>query len=279
MKRLIGSSLALFGASSGGYYYAREIEPATLQITEEDIISPNIPTPFNQLKIIQFSDTHIGFQYSLKQLEKLVHTINKLEPDLIVFTGDLIDEPQSYELIQPLINILQQLQAKHGKFWVYGNHDHGGYGTDIIKDIMQQADFQLLQNSYTSLTLSNEQLILAGIDDTILGTPDIEKALKNVNSNLFTILLAHEPDFADITVSYPVDVQISGHSHGGQVRLPFIGHLYTPIHAEKYIQGKYILENEKLSLYVNQGIGTTRLPFRFFCKPEIHVYTLHQKQS
>lgn len=276
LKRFIGSTVALFGISSGGYYYAREIEPTTLQITKEYITSPNIPISFNQLKIIQFSDTHLGFHYTLAQLEKLITTINELEPDVIVFTGDLIDEPQTYTETQSLIKILQKLQATHGKFWIYGNHDHGGYGTDIIKNIMDQAAFQLLQNSHTTITLENEQLVLAGIDDTILGTPDLEKSLKNSNPELFTILLAHAPDFADITVNHPVDVQLSGHSHGGQVRLPFIGHLYTPIHAEKYTQGKYTLDDGKLLLYVNQGIGTTRLPFRFFCKPELHLFTLQK---
>lgn len=277
LKRLIGGTVALFGISSGGYYYAREIEPATLQITKEYINSPHIPISFNQLKIIQFSDTHLGFHYTLAQLEKLVTTINELEPDIIVFTGDLIDEPQTFTETQPLIKVLQKLQATHEKFWIYGNHDHGGYGTDMIKNIMDQADFQLLQNSHTTITLENEQLVLAGIDDTILGTPDLEKSLTQVNPERFTILLSHAPDFADIAVNYPVDVQLSGHSHGGQVRLPFIGHLYTPTHAEKYTQGKYVLNDGKLLLYVNQGIGTTRLPFRFFCKPELHLFTLQNK--
>lgn len=274
LKRIIGSGVALLGLSSGGYYYAREIEPTTLQITKERITSPNIPKSFNHLKIIQFSDTHLGFHYSINQLEKLVKTINNLEPDLIVFTGDLIDEPQTYKETQPLIDTLQKLHAKHGKFWIYGNHDHGGYGTDMIKNIMDQAEFHLLQNSHTTITVENDQLLLAGIDDTILGSPDLQKTLEHTDPNLFTILLAHEPDFADVTINHPVDVQLSGHSHGGQVRLPFLGHLYTPIHAEKYIQGKYTLSEGKLSLYVNQGIGTTRLPFRFFCKPEIHLFTL-----
>ena len=82
---------------------------------------------------------------------------------------------------------------------------------------------------------------------------------------------------ADTTIMYPVDIQISGHSHGGQVRFPFIGHLYTPAYAEKYVKGKYSLNDDKLNVYVNSGIGTTRLPYRFLCKPELHVYTLQTK--
>lgn len=274
LKRLVGSGIALLGLSGGGYFYARDIEPKTLQITKEQITSPNIPAAFERFKIIQFSDTHLGFHYTLTQLEELVSTINQLEPDLIVFTGDLIDEPQTYKDSKPLIEILQKLHATNGKFWIYGNHDHGGYGTDMIKDIMDQSGFDLLQNNHVKITRENKQIILAGIDDTILGMPDIVKTLQHANPELFTILLSHTPDFADIAINHPVNIQLSGHSHGGQVRLPFIGHLYTPIHAEKYTQGKYTLNGGKFALYVNQGIGTTRLPFRFFCKPELHELTL-----
>lgn len=273
LKRILGSAVALFSVG-GTYYYAHEIEPATLQITNELITLQNIPTPFNDFKIIQFSDTHVGFQYSFTQLKKLVKTINDQNPDLIVFTGDLIDEPQTFQSSQQLIETLQQLRANHGKFWIYGNHDHGGYGTDMVKDIMDQAGFQLLKNDHVNIELENESITLAGVDDLILGSPDLKSTLINSNPEQFTLLLAHEPDFADTAMSSFVDVQLSGHSHGGQVRFPFIGHLYTPIYAEKYIQGKYELNNGEFLLYVNRGIGTTRLPFRFLCKPEIHIFTL-----
>lgn len=274
LKRIFGSGIALFGVGGGTYHYAHNIEPTTLQITEELIASQNIPTTFNDFKIIQFSDTHIGFHYSFEQLQNLVKSINNQNPDLIVFTGDLIDEPQTFELTQQLINILEKLHAKHGKFWIYGNHDHGGYGTDMVKDIMHQSGFQLLKNSHMNIEVEDESITLVGVDDLILGSPDLQLALTDTNPERFTILFAHEPDYADTAKNYPVDVQLSGHSHGGQVRFPFIGHLYTPIYAEKYIQGKYVFDDGDFLLYVNRGIGTTRLPFRFLCKPEIHLFTL-----
>lgn len=277
LKRILGSAVALIGVGSGTFYYARDIEPATLQITKEFITSQNIPIPFNDFKIIQFSDTHIGFHYSFSQLKELVKTINNQNPDVIVFTGDLIDEPQTFRSTQQLIEILQQLRAKHGKFWIYGNHDHGGYGTDMIKDIMEGAGFELLINSHAKVELENESITLAGVDDLILGSPDLQLALSNSPQEQFTILLAHEPDYADTAINYHVDVQLSGHSHGGQVRFPFVGHLYTPIYAENYIQGKYELNDGDFMLYVNRGIGTTRLPFRFLCKPELHIFTLQNK--
>ncbi|GGP14608.1 metallophosphoesterase [Oceanobacillus neutriphilus] len=274
LKRSLGSLLTLVGLSGGTYFYAREIEPSLLTITEESITSPQIPAAFNQFKIVQFSDTHLGFHYEIEQLESLVSKINNLKPDIILFTGDLVDDPNNYHWNDKLIQLLQQLDAPEGKFWIYGNHDHGGYGTDILHETFEAADFKLLQNSSSRIQRKDASFILAGLDDAMLGNPDISRALEERTDSDFTILLAHEPDLADTVKNYPVDIQLSGHSHGGQVRLPFIGDLYTPAYAEKYVQGKYTI-SDKLTLYVNSGIGTTRLPYRFLCRPELHVFTLH----
>lgn len=275
LKRTFGSLLALLGISGSTYVYARNIEPSMLHIQKETITSPKITPAFNGFKIIQFSDTHIGFQYTLAQFRELVQKINAYEPDLIVFTGDLVDNPDQYDFGNELDSLLQSLRAAHGKLWVYGNHDHGGYGTDILRKVMLRGGFQLLQNSHQAIEKNDERILIAGIDDVILGKPDLGKALRNTNPDLFTILLAHEPDFAETTTKFPVDVQLSGHSHGGQVRMPFIGSLYTPAYAQRYIQGKHII-GDHLTLFVDKGLGTTRLPYRFLCEPEIHLYTLQR---
>lgn len=274
IKKLLAGSLAFFGISGGTYYYARNIEPGLLTLHRETIQSIKIPSSFDGFKIIQFSDTHIGFHYTLDQFQELVNKINALEPDLIVFTGDLVDKPNQYNWNPRLTNLLSSLNAPKGKFWIYGNHDHGGYGTEIIKEVMGQANFQLLKNSHHTIEQQVDRILIAGIDDVMLGQPNLSKTLENTNPDLFTILLAHEPDFADKSMEFPVDVQLSGHSHGGQVRLPFVGHLYTPFYAEKYVEGKYTFKSSNLDLYVSRGIGTTRLPYRFLCKPEITLFTL-----
>lgn len=274
IKKAVGSLLTILGLSGGTYFYAREVEPAMLNIQKEKILSAKLPPSFDGFKIIQFSDTHIGFHYTLKQFAKLVNKINELNPDLIVFTGDLVDEPNKYNWNPELIQLLNSLQAPFGKYWIYGNHDHGGYGTDLVNNAMKQGGFQLLRNEHTVIEKKNDRIIVAGIDDVLLGIPDLDKTIQHTNPELFTLLLAHEPDFADTAINYPIDVQLSGHSHGGQVRLPFIGHLYTPALAEKYVNGKYEFKEGSFKLYVNKGIGTTRLPYRFLCTPELHLYTL-----
>ncbi len=273
LKKGLTSLFVLLGIGSGGYLYAREIEPSLIEIRKEKIFSDKIARQFDNYTIIQFSDTHVGFHYSIDQLHELILLINAQEPDMIVFTGDLVDNPNKFHDYGRLQEALSMLTAKDGKYWIYGNHDHGGYGTEIIRQCMDNSGFVLLQNSHTVIQREREKLILAGIDDGMLGKPDFEHTLRSVSENDFTILLAHEPDLADKAVHYPVDVQLSGHSHGGQIRLPFIGHVYTPLMAEKYVRGKFVL-NPNFTLFVNSGIGTTRLPYRLFCQPEIHVYQL-----
>ncbi|NBJ70732.1 MULTISPECIES: metallophosphoesterase [Clostridia] len=277
LKKALGSLFALLGLSGGTFYYARDVEPILLHVNKNTVESSKLAKAFDHFKIVQFSDTHIGFHYTLEQLKELVKKINGLQPDLIVFTGDLVDEPQNFHWDDTIIHILKTLQAPKGKFWIYGNHDHGGYGTEVVLDTMEKAGFQLLQNNSVTIKEKNESIILAGIDDLMLGKPDLTKTLSQANTNLFTILLAHEPDFADKAAKHPIDLQLSGHSHGGQIRFPFIGHIYSPAYAEKYVQGEYNLNGGNMQLFVNSGIGTTRLPFRFLCKPEIHVYTLKSK--
>lgn len=277
LKGIISAFFILVSVFTGTYIYAYYIEPRMLKNSRKQIHSKYIPKAFNDFKIVQFSDTHIGFQYTVEHLKQLVKKINAEKANIIVFTGDLIDEPQTFTEKQKLINTLKHLRATDGKYWVYGNHDHGGYGTELIKDIMQQAGFSLLNNEHITIEKSSERIIIAGIDDVMLGKPDLERTLKDVNDNDYTILLAHEPDIADRVATYPVDLQLSGHSHGGQVRLPYFGHLYTPPYAEKYVRGKYLLNDKQMTLFVSTGIGTTRLPLRFLCQPQFYTFTLNNK--
>ncbi|UOQ48019.1 metallophosphoesterase [Gracilibacillus caseinilyticus] len=276
LKRLFGSFIAMFGLSGGTYYYAREIETSMLDVHHVTVPNLKISKSFEDYRILQFSDTHIGFQYSLDQLEKLVVEINQAEPDLVVFTGDLVDNPHIYNIPNRLITLLQSINAKDGKLWIYGNHDHGGYGTDIIKEVFDKAGFELLQNGHRQIQKNDAMINIAGVDDVLLGSPDLGQAMDGLNDTYFTILLAHEPDYADIAKDYPIDIQLSGHSHGGQVQLPFVGYIYTPHLAEKYVEGHYQVGGTPLQLYVSRGLGTTRLPYRFLCKPEMTIYQLKQ---
>ncbi len=277
LKKMAASVLALFGVGGGTYYYAREIEPGMLKLHKETLTSDKIPKSFDGLKILQFSDTHVGFHYSLEQLDQLSAEINSHDPDIVLFTGDLVDEPDQFEWDQRIKNVLKKIHGPEGKFWIYGNHDHGGYGTEIVREAMDAGGFKLLQNNHAILTKGDDSITLAGVDDVMLGRPDLGKALEGTDPDAFTMVMIHEPDYADKAKQYPIDVQFSGHSHGGQVQIPLVGHIYTPAYAEKYVEGNYRI-GDRLQLYVSRGIGTTRLPYRFLCAPEITLFQLQSKQ-
>ncbi|PFP29800.1 metallophosphoesterase [Bacillus sp. AFS073361] len=280
LRRSFGSVLTLLGLSSGGFLYANRIEPSLLDIQELQIKHPLIPKSFDGIKLVQFSDTHLGFQYSLHQFTKLAKKINSLQPDIILFTGDLMDEPNQYTEINKLMPILKGLHAPFGKYCIFGNHDHGGYGSDIYRNIMENSDFNVLLNESAPVKMSDGSMIcLLGIDDAMLGNPNLPLALRNVPQNTFKLLLSHAPDLAQTAAQYPVHWQLSGHSHGGQIKIPFLGALVTPPFGQLYPEGLYSVgDDSPLSLYVNRGIGTTRLPFRFLSKPELTIFTLrHEK--
>ncbi|KGX83644.1 metallophosphoesterase [Pontibacillus marinus] len=281
IKRIFGSLLSLFGISGGTYYYAKHIEPSMLTVNEETISSPKLPSSFTNVKVLQFSDTHLGFHYDIDQFRALVQRIKEEQADLILFTGDLVDAPDqvSNRILEQAANLLQTIEAPLGKYWIYGNHDHGGYGTEKIASVMKLGGFTLLQNQHATIQKDGDSIVLAGLDDAMLGKPNIEETLKGSSSELFTLLMCHEPDYATKVSPYPVDVQLSGHSHGGQIQIPFFGYLITPPMAQKFVEGWHEIGSTPLSLYISRGIGTTRLPYRFLCKPEFTIHTLKSPHS
>lgn len=273
LKRFFGTMAGALIASIGGYVYAKYIEPKLIQTKTVEIASSKLPTSFAGTKIVQFSDTHLSGDYPISQLVKIVNKINQLSPDLIFFTGDLVDKPNQYGFLHQIAPVLMKLKAPLGKFAIYGNHDHGGYGTAVYETIMKESDFKLLKNNGEKISLlDGASMFVGGLDDMMLGRPDFDLTLRGADSTLFTILLAHEPDAALEAKKYAVDLQLSGHSHGGQVQLPLYGPLITPPFASIYTEGLY--EVDAMKLYVNRGLGTTRLPYRFFSVPEITVFTL-----
>ncbi len=266
------------------YTYGMIIEPRRLSVTRHDIASPRIPEGFNGVKIVQFSDTHIGPHYSIRRLQALVSVINSLQPDIVVFTGDLFDSRRRNNTANnDPSSILSQIQAPLGKFAVYGNHDFG-YTRNIRTSgsYLNNAGFTVLINNSTKIKLPNGEFItVAGLDDYVLGKPNARKTLSILKDDGFHLLLAHEPDVADKLVRYPIDLQLSGHTHRGQVSLPILGALIRTSLGKKYVGGMYriqerIRKHRPYVLYVNRGIGTTRIKIRVGSVPELSVFTLRR---
>ncbi|PEJ57191.1 metallophosphoesterase [Bacillus sp. AFS002410] len=279
IRRLIVFILILLIFPIMIYSYSKSIEPKMLDLNQISISSKSVTKSMEGLKIVQFSDSHLGEHFSLKQLKNVVNQINKQKPDIIVFTGDLIDNSSIYNKIDQIPSILQQLKAKYGKYAIYGNHDVGGAGKKISSAVFVNSGFTVLENNNVKIKLKNIEMNIIGLDDYLLGRPNPTEAFKDIDKNAFNLLLVHEPDVADRLKEYPIDLQLSGHSHGGQVKLPFHEAIYTPPLANIYTEGLYELKEhvKPMSLYVNRGIGTTRIPFRFFSVPELTVFTLTNK--
>lgn len=263
----------------GVYIYARYIEPELLIVKQQVLTTPHMAPTQKPLKVVQFSDVHLGLGFSSNHLNKVVERINQLEPDLIIFTGDLIDDNKAFTEIEETTALLKKLKAAYGKYAVYGNHDHGGNGTKRYAKILAGADFNLLVNENELITLKDGQRIrLIGIDDKLLGKVDMSKAMKGVQTADYNIFISHAPDVADEVMNYPIDLQLSGHSHGGQVRLPVIGAPFTPPYGTKYVKGKYTFsKNQRMVLYVNSGIGTSQMRYRLGNIPEITCFLIQNE--
>lgn len=225
------------------------------------------------IKIVQFTDTQLGEFYNLDQLKKAVLKINKQNADVVVFTGDLIDNASTYEDREKVADVLSMVKAKYAKIAIYGNHDYGGGAVRYYSKIMSDSGFKVLKNSSELLNINGVKVRFFGADDWLLGKQNETLTMSGINKNQINILLLHEPDLADKYSQYPIDLILSGHSHGGQVALPIFGAIKKNTLAKKYNKGLYTLDNErKTKLFVSSGLGNTKLPFRFFNVPEIRVF-------
>lgn len=255
------------------YTYARLIEPSLLTVKYENIYSDLLNDKDN-IKIIQFSDTHISEFFDMDNLKKTVDKINNENPHIVVFTGDLIDQYNKYENkdnIHEIGEALSEINAPLGKYAIYGNHDYGGGAENAYRQIMEDGGFELLVNEKAKIDEHNINII--GMDDSIFGTFDKEIIVSYIDEDCFNIILSHEPDVAEHFLEYNADLFICGHSHGGQVNLPFIN--YTPPLAQKYVRGMYAVDNyRQTKIYVNVGLGTSKIPMRFMAAPELTVFTL-----
>lgn len=242
--------------------YAYFIEPNLLSVEDIKINSQKLDTNIN---IVFFSDTHIGKLSPNGSLDKVVSQINELNPDIVVFGGDLIDK---YHIDKPeigdIINSLKRINSSYGKYAVWGNHDYGGGAHRVYKEILENSDFKLLKNQ--SIYIDELNVNIIGIDDYLFGTPKLDD--NNKVSGAYNLLISHAPDTVDDVNLSDIDYILAGHSHGGQVYIPILSNYIVPKGARKYLRGEYIL-SEISTLFVSNGTGQTHLPLRFLSKPQI----------
>lgn len=251
--------------------YAFSIEPHLLVIKKYNIGESDE----NLLTVVQLSDLELSQNYKAKELLTIVEKINSLNPDLVVFTGDLFQNYSQYRPVEDVVSALGNITATYGKYAIWGNNDYGGGAVREYGQIMERSDFKLLQNEGLSIKLSNgETIFLGGLDDSLLGNPDIDLTLKNLDENSsYDILLIHEPEQVDLINHNNLDLILAGHSHGGQINIKFLRKVFGI--ESKYRMGFYNLDTfPDTDFYVNSGLGTSRVPARFLIPPQITCFKI-----
>lgn len=250
-------------------YYMRFYEIKRLEVKEIKIKDNLIPENFNGFKIVHISDIHYKMTTDDKDLQKIVNKINQLKPDILVFTGDLLDETISYEEndYKQLENILSKIDVSMTKYYIKGNHD---YNFDNIENIFYNSNFVSLNNNEDTIYINdNESIKLKGYGSSIKKDFNYQES----NDNPYMISLIHEPDNADLIKDS--NLILAGHSHNLQINIPYLKTLFKVDGCMKYYDNYYNLGNAKL--FINSGIGTSIYKLRLFNPPTINFYRLTNK--
>lgn len=270
------------GVAAGLAVYAGAVERHWVDLTRPEVALPGLPAAFSGMRIAQLSDIHLDEYTEPIFLRYVVELINALKPDLVLLTGDYISDglfSRRFTLgaAWHCARILAGLRCKQ-VYAALGNHDVGVDAKEVTAALTANG-ITVLTNACVPIERQGGRIWLAGLDDPVLGQPDSERAIPASIRNRPgepVILLCHAPDYADTLLGQPagqaVSLMLSGHTHGGQVRLPLLGAMQLPDLGKKYVEGWFRLG--AMQLYVNRGIGTVGLPFRFDCPPELTLFTL-----
>ncbi len=257
------------------YIYGSKIEPNWIEIVPIQLTIPNLSPAFNKFKIVQISDLHSNRFMPAKRLDRIIKLVNQQKPDVIAITGDFITKHEDFNS-QELEEKLSKLVSQISTLSVLGNHDHRGNAnaTDNLKQALVRSNVTNLDNQVYVIERGTEKLTFAGVDDPYWGKPDLDRVIKLLPDNSAAILLVHEPDYIkESAATHKFALQLSGHSHGGQIKIPFLNPLILPYGGKKYFAG--LNQVEDTLEYTNRGLGMTGLPLRINSRPEITVFTLH----
>jgi predicted MPP superfamily phosphohydrolase len=273
----------LLGAA-GLALYSGEVARHWIEVSRIDIRLRGLPAAFDGFRIAQLSDIHMDEYTEPFFLRHAIEEINRLQPGLVLLTGDFVSSgPHGRKFAVgaawQCANILRELACRE-LYAILGNHDVIVSARWISRALTANG-ITVLTNANRAIERGGSRIWLAGLDDPVEGHPDPEKtippSIRNV-PNEPVVLMCHAPDYADYLLAHPagqaVDLMLSGHTHGGQFRLPLVGPLVLPSLGQKYVQGWFQLGG--MQLYVNRGLGTVGLPFRLNCPPEITLMTLRR---
>jgi predicted MPP superfamily phosphohydrolase len=259
----------------GRMAYAKQPKPSWVEITHVKLKLPRLGKAFDGFRLVQISDIHMGGWMNIRHFSNVMKLALHQGADLLALTGDFVNYYGDLRVVAEAIEDLSEVFKTLGdvlRAGVLGNHDVRSTPGDIRK-MMERHQILDLTNRVHTIMRGDERLHIAGVDDLRYGHPDLNKVVSALPKDGSAILLSHEPDFADVSAQTKCfDLQISGHSHGGQVVFPFVGPLYLPRGGQKYYSGLYQVGT--MLQYTNRGIGTVAPFFRINCRAEITVFTL-----
>lgn len=248
------------------------IEPDWLSLTREEVACAKLPPGLDGLRIALLADFHFRPGSDESLLDSVVRAVAAEKPDLIALCGDYMNgDPR---VVEPLVERLGEMSAPHGVFAVMGNHDGWTGNPDIIRRQFEKAGIAFLINQHSLISLRGESLAVAGTDFVWRGKPDAAKTLAGISTGTPILALVHEPDYFDtMAAQRDITLQLSGHTHGGQCRVPLVGYIPRKVsYGRNYHYGTYSRGNSRL--FVTRGVGTTGIRVRFACPPELAVLTL-----
>lgn len=252
-------------------WWARFVAPFRMQVKQVAIQLPRKHQELDGLTIAFVTDTHVGPHFRASDLEPVIDELRKLQPDLVLFGGDFICEsPRFISEVAPVAGEMART-GRLGAYGVLGNHDLANLRERVVPPL-EAVGVSILQNESARIATGKGDLWLAGIDDSLLGEPDLEAAYRDIPVDAASICLWHTPDVAEQAAPFGSFLMLSGHTHGGQVRLPGLGPLATPEMGEQHVQGRFQVGD--MELYVSPGLGIYRPPVRFNCPPELTVIRL-----
>ncbi len=258
------------------FLYAKYIGIKGIKIKEYRVVNSTLPSNFSGVKIVHFSDLLYKSTITDDDVTELVDKINMLKPDIVVFTGDLVNKNIKIKEKEKefLINELSNINATIGKYAIYGDYD---YYLDSYEEILEKSNFTLLDNSYDEIYYkTNESIYLVGIPSSIKSNIKMEEAFKEYDENnrKWTIVLIHDGNTIKLLdeSNYEVDLILGGHSLNGSIVLPYYGGLFIDKYSYKYYDEYY--KKGITDIYISSGIGTNDYKFRFNNKPSINFYRL-----
>ena len=270
LRAKIQKSLASLMRGIGRY----DFDPADFDVTEHEVGMPHLDAAFDGYRLVHISDIHMGHWITKERLAGIVELVNAQNPDLVAITGDFVSYVLD-EIADDLVAALRQLSPQDGTVAVLGNHDHW-LGATAVRRLLHASEIMDVSNDVHTLRRQGAMLHIAGVDDVLVGADHLPGVLAKIPEPGAAVLLAHEPDFADISAaSGRVSLQLSGHSHGSQIVLPFRCPLIRGPHFRKYPIGRN--EVAGMTVYTTRGVGTHLIRLRINCPPEITVITLRKR--